>query len=64
MQSGKNSDETFWEPIKIFECPPDYKFALVILNRPILLKHDLVLSMWEKGNFSFLNFLQYVNCAL
>lgn len=50
MQSGTTLVETVWDPLKVFEYPDDYKFALLVLNQPIHLQHDQVLPMWEKGN--------------
>lgn len=66
MQSENALNEIIWDPIKIFECPLDYNFALIILNSPILLKHDILLSMWDKGKFYL--FLVYFiivnNCSV
>ena len=51
MQSENTLNETIWDPLHIFQCPADYKFAIVVLNQPILLHHDYVLPLWEKGNY-------------
>ena len=46
-----HSSEIFWDPMKIIRPPSDYNYALAVLNRPIILKQDFVLPLWEKGKY-------------
>ncbi|XP_023246414.1 thiamin pyrophosphokinase 1 isoform X2 [Copidosoma floridanum] len=43
------NQEIVWVPQRIFDCPDDHKFALVVLNQSIHLPRDYVLSQWEKA---------------
>lgn len=49
MQHGVDLSKTVWDPLKIFYCPAQYEYAVVILNRPLKWKHDSLLRLWENG---------------
>ncbi|KAJ8681949.1 hypothetical protein QAD02_017741 [Eretmocerus hayati] len=49
MHRRNASSENLWDPQKVFQCPSDYKYAMVILNRPICLHQDQVLPLWRKA---------------
>nr|XP_034185523.1 uncharacterized protein LOC117606756 isoform X2 [Osmia lignaria] len=52
MQHDSDSNRTVWNPSQIFKCPTHYKYAVVILNRPLYWKHDSVLRIWEKAQIN------------
>ncbi|XP_012289048.1 thiamin pyrophosphokinase 1 [Orussus abietinus] len=41
--------QSIWEPINIFQCSTNYKFAVVVLNRSIYWKSDVLLDLWKKA---------------
>ncbi|XP_011497358.1 PREDICTED: thiamin pyrophosphokinase 1 [Ceratosolen solmsi marchali] len=49
MQNLNLDSQTVWNPINVFKIEDTFKYAIVILNRPILLCNDQVLSLWEKA---------------
>ncbi|XP_076623069.1 thiamine pyrophosphokinase 1-like [Colletes latitarsis] len=49
MQPDTDSNKTVWDPIKIFNPSTHYEYAVVILNRPLLWKRDILLNIWEKA---------------
>jgi hypothetical protein len=46
-------DETSWYPAKLLDDidNPNFKFALLVLNQPILSSPDIVLSLWNRGMY-------------
>lgn len=49
MQHELEIEKNIWDPLNIFHVIGDYKYAVVVLNCPICLKHNLMLQLWEKG---------------
>ncbi|XP_015602990.1 thiamin pyrophosphokinase 1 isoform X2 [Cephus cinctus] len=43
------SSQTTWDPSNIFHCSADHKYAVVILNRPIRWKQELLLQIWKNA---------------
>lgn len=41
---------TLWDPRNILTCPPTYKHALIILNRPLRWRRSLLINVWEKAS--------------
>nr|XP_012148081.1 PREDICTED: thiamin pyrophosphokinase 1 isoform X2 [Megachile rotundata] len=67
MQHDSDCNKTVWDPMQIFQCPKHYKYAVIILNRPLYWKHDTILRIWENaevnitvdgGTHSWLHYLQ------
>ncbi|XP_076682552.1 thiamine pyrophosphokinase 1 isoform X1 [Andrena cerasifolii] len=52
MQHGVDSTKTVWDPLKIFHCPAQYEYAVVILNRPLKWKHDILFRLWENAQIN------------
>ncbi|XP_012252263.2 thiamin pyrophosphokinase 1 isoform X1 [Athalia rosae] len=49
---GANEEKlsrTLWDPLNLLICPPAYNHALVILNRPLHWKHNLLFHLWKKA---------------
>lgn len=38
-----------WKPANILEISDTFKYAIVILNTPILLNENYLKQLWEKG---------------
>ncbi|XP_008544427.1 thiamin pyrophosphokinase 1 [Microplitis demolitor] len=51
MQNETKLNETLWDPTEIFTSSVDYKYAIIILNQPILFKKNIVLPLWKKAQF-------------
>ncbi|KAK0172890.1 hypothetical protein PV328_006156 [Microctonus aethiopoides] len=49
MQNGANNDKTTWDPMEIFFGSSNHKYAVVVLNQPILLAKSLVLPIWRRA---------------
>nr|XP_050869975.1 thiamin pyrophosphokinase 1-like [Vespula vulgaris] len=67
MQHELEIEKNVWDPLNIFHITGDYKYAVIILNSPICLKHNLMLQLWEKaqvtitvdgGTHRWLNYLK------
>lgn len=52
MQTEISSTKVTWDPMEVFKRPADYKYAVVILNRPILWKHESVRHIWEEAQIT------------
>ena len=52
MQHDADLTKTVWDPLKTFHCPDQYKYAVVILNRPLKWKHDILLRLWENAQIN------------
>ncbi|XP_076220934.1 thiamine pyrophosphokinase 1 isoform X2 [Nomia melanderi] len=52
MQDNTNLNVTKWDPLKIFECSSQYKYAVIILNRPLHLNYDILLRIWENAQIN------------
>ncbi|KAL2716942.1 thiamine pyrophosphokinase 1 [Vespula squamosa] len=49
MQHASEIEKNVWDPLNIFHITDDYKYAVIVLNCPICLKHNLMLPLWEKA---------------
>ncbi|XP_076636909.1 uncharacterized protein LOC143349491 isoform X5 [Colletes latitarsis] len=52
MQSDTDSNKTVWDPINVLNPPTHYKYAVIILNRPLLWKRDILFNIWEKAQIN------------
>lgn len=52
MQDETKSEKNVWNPLNILDTSDDYAYAIVVLNRPIRLKRDLMLRLWEKAQIT------------
>lgn len=50
MQQKSESNNTMWNPSDIFYCGTCSEYALIVLNRPIHWKHDVVLRIWQQAS--------------
>lgn len=67
MQHDSDFNKTIWDPLQIFRYSKQYKYAVIILNRPLYWKNDSVLRIWENaevnitvdgGTHSWLRYLE------
>ncbi|XP_076375449.1 thiamine pyrophosphokinase 1 isoform X2 [Megalopta genalis] len=49
MQSNTNLSISNWDPLQIFQSCSQYKYAIVILNRPLRWNSDILLRIWENA---------------
>ncbi|OAD51950.1 Thiamin pyrophosphokinase 1 [Eufriesea mexicana] len=49
MQCDPSLNKTVWDPLQIFNCCIQYKYAVVILNSPLDWKNNSLLQIWKKA---------------
>ncbi|XP_074094025.1 thiamine pyrophosphokinase 1 isoform X2 [Cotesia typhae] len=49
MENNTKLTETLWDPESIFSSSSDSKYAIIILNQPILLAKKIVFPLWKKA---------------
>ncbi|XP_029162446.1 thiamin pyrophosphokinase 1 [Nylanderia fulva] len=52
MQHTSESSGTAWNPFDIFQCGTCCEYAVIVLNRPIFWKHDIMLRFWQKAQIT------------
>ncbi|XP_019883859.1 thiamin pyrophosphokinase 1 [Camponotus floridanus] len=52
QQESLNSGRTAWNPFDIFQCDTCCEYAVIVLNRPIYWKHDIMLRFWQKAQIT------------
>ncbi|XP_076171985.1 thiamine pyrophosphokinase 1-like isoform X1 [Ptiloglossa arizonensis] len=52
MQCNTNLSKTVWDFLRIFCYSEHYNYAVIILNRPLLWKHHILLPIWEKAQIN------------
>ncbi|KZC13134.1 Thiamin pyrophosphokinase 1 [Dufourea novaeangliae] len=52
MQHDTDLGKTEWNLLKIFDCSPQCKYAVIILNRPLHWKHDILFRIWENAQIN------------
>ncbi|KAG7211592.1 hypothetical protein KM043_010848 [Ampulex compressa] len=49
MQRESEHSGLVWDPLQIFHCQDSYKYAIIILNRPIRWVERCLLSIWKNA---------------
>ncbi|XP_078046411.1 thiamine pyrophosphokinase 1 [Augochlora pura] len=49
MQSNANLSISNWNPLQLFQSCLQHKYAIVILNRPLLWNSNILLQIWENA---------------
>lgn len=49
MENGVKCNKKLWEPLKFFEKSTNDKYAVIILNQPILFSPKIILPIWKEG---------------
>lgn len=50
MGNGFKSHNKLWEPSRLFDKSTNEKYAVIILNQPILISPNIMLPIWQKGS--------------
>lgn len=52
MGNGFNSYNKLWEPLKLFDKSSSDKYAVIILNQPILFSPNIMLPIWKQAEMT------------
>lgn len=52
MQQQSEPNKTAWSPFDVFQRDTCCEYAVIVLNRPIYWKHDIVIRFWQKAQIT------------